>query len=135
MPLWVMALMLVVIAVAFSGWANEREGSEEKAAAHAQDVERYERNADRLTRLVAGSQAATAIVMQGRQYEAEKAGDLEVKGNDLASQLQYAKRKWNGWMGAAAAYRNEGCRLESILRDNGHNIKSQQLACHKLPKE
>ena len=134
-PLWVMVLLLVACSIAFSGWADERKERESEAVSHGDEIKRLEKNADRLASMAAGSQAAVAIVMQGRQYEAAKAGEMEAKGQSLSSQLESAKGQQRSWKGAAYAWRHEGCRLESILRDNGYRITSQQLACHKLPKE
>jgi len=87
-PLWVVAVLLSLASVGFAAWASEVRD-------HQRDTAQYERNADRLVQLAVGSHAALAIVMQGRQYEAEKAGQLEAKVDEANGRLGPMQRKIN----------------------------------------
>ncbi|MDF3917502.1 hypothetical protein P3W43_01390 [Salinicola salarius] len=76
-PIWVVAVLVAIAGAGWAGWSSESN------------------NADRLARIATGSMAAVSITMQGRQYEAEKAGQLEAKVDEANGRLGPMQRKIN----------------------------------------
>ncbi|WP_110599807.1 hypothetical protein [Salinicola lusitanus] len=76
-PIWVVAVLVAIAGAGWAGWSSELN------------------NADRMAKIATGSMAAVAISMQGRQYEAAKAGQLEAKVDEANGRLGPMQRKIN----------------------------------------
>lgn len=76
-PLWIVAVLVAIAGSGWAGWSNES------------------RNSDRLASIATGSMAAVSITMQGRQYEAEKAGELSAQVSEANGRLGPMQRKIN----------------------------------------